>query len=209
MAEEQYVSLGNVLMQKQTRSRRAEPATADQQVIRQERLSIAGPGDRGQRLAMLESREEEMYADPGAHDRHTARNFNADPAARYAPCRAAQRDPGRNRETGATSRPRWPKSDGVDSRSDTAQIQAQQGPAPGGCSPRCRNRCPNIRSSRRWWRSGTEAAQIRWPRCEHNIANFEILARSQKEPVDIPPAWSSRPCRSGRTERSTSAWGCA
>ena len=62
--EEQYVSLGNVLMQKQA-NWRAEPATADQQVIRQERLQCWSGAPRAT-ARDARGREEEMDADPGS-----------------------------------------------------------------------------------------------------------------------------------------------
>ncbi len=181
--EEQYVSLGNVLMQKQARiGELNQQLLINKSFVRN--AFNAGPGPREQRLAMLEA-DKKRWMRTLDHDRHTVRNFNADPGAKYHAERLTEiLDEIEDLGSFKTQMAETPTEAILDQQQreiedDKAQHQA--------VLAQMQESMPDHQKYLTLVEERNRSRQL-MAEVERNIANFEILARSQKEPVRVPPS---------------------
>ncbi len=179
--EEQYVNLGNSLMQKQSRI-----DEMNQQILINKSFAKnefnAGPGPREQRIAMLET-EKKKWTWALTRDRHTARNWNNDPGARYHAERLQEImdeiDDLKSFKTQMAESPtevildRFQREIEDDKAQHQAVLEKMQESMPE------HQKFMTLIEERN--RSRQAIAEM-----ERNEANFELLARSQKDPVRIP-----------------------
>ena len=144
----------------------------------------AGPGPREQRIAMLEA-EKKKWVQSLWHDRHTIKNFDGDPGAKYHAMRLKEIldeiDDLKSLRTQMSENPTQMILDQAQREIEDDRAQHQAVLAQMQESMPEHQRFTTMVEERN--RSRQLMADV-----ERNIANFEILARSQKDPVKIPPS---------------------
>jgi len=181
--EEQYINLGNSLMHKQERiGELAQQMMIAKSFPRNDFNS--GPRPRDERISMLEA-EKKKWLRALWHDKHTARNFDNDPAAREHAVRLNEildeLDDLRSLKTQMAESPeemmmsryeREIEDDKAQHQAVLAQLQESM--------PEHQRFLSMVEDRNRSRQALSEM--------ERNIASFELLARSQKDPIRIPPS---------------------
>ena len=179
--EEQYINLGNALMHKQMRI-----GELNQQMMIAKSFSRnsfnGGPGPREQQIALLEA-EKKKWVRILQHERHTVRNFNNDPAvilhAQRLQDALDELDELRSIKTQMSDSPEKMILDQYQREIEDDKAQHQEVLARMQESMPEHQKFLSLVEERN--RSRQTMAEM-----ERNIANFELLARSQKDPVRIP-----------------------
>ena len=182
--EEQYISLGNSLMQKQAQIGQLNQQLLIAKSFSRNDLINAGPGPREQRIAMLET-EKKKWLQSLWHDKHTIKNLDSDPGAKYHAMRLNEIldeiDELKSLKTQMAETPTQVILDQAQREIEDDRAQHQAVLAQMQDSMPEHQRFTTMMEERN--RTRQLMAEV-----ERNIANFEILARSQKEPVKIPPS---------------------
>jgi polysaccharide biosynthesis transport protein len=179
--EEQYINLGNALMHKQMRI-----GELNQQLMIAKSFSrnsfTAGQGPREQQITLLEA-EKKKWIRTLWKDKHTVRNFDGDPGAQYHAQRLNEildeLDELRSIKTQMADTPEKVILDQYQREIEDDKAQHQAVLAQMQESMPEHQKFLSLVEERS--RSRQTMAEM-----ERNIANFELLARSQKDPVRIP-----------------------
>jgi capsular exopolysaccharide synthesis family protein len=181
--EEQYINLGNTLMHKQMRV-----GELNQQLMIARSFSRtdfnSGPGPREQRIALLEA-EKKKWVRVLRKVQHAAKNFDNDPAAREYAVRLDEImdeiDELRSIKTRMADNPTEMILDQYqrEIEDDKAQHQA--------VLAQMQESMPDHQKFLSMVEDRNQTRQT-IAEMERNIASFDILAKSQKDPVRIPPS---------------------
>ena len=179
--EEQYVNMGITLMHKQMRL-----GELNQQLLMSKSFGrdglTAGPGPREQQIALLET-ERKKWMRALWHDKHTARNFDNDPAAREHAVRLNEimdeLDDLRSMKTKMADNPRDLMLDRYQREIDDDKAQHQ------AVLVQMQESMPEHQKFQSMVEDRSQTRQ-RIAEMERSIASFEILASSQKDPVRVP-----------------------
>ncbi len=180
LLEDQYINLGATLTQKQMRiSELNQQLTIAKSFSRSE--FNAGPGPREQRIAMLEA-EKKKWVRTLQHDSHTIRNFDGDPAANFHAQRLNEIldeiEELNKFKTRMADNPNEMFLDRYERELDDDRAQQQK---------LLEEMQESMPAYQRYVSMVQERDRTRQAMAEmqHNIDNFELLAKSQKLPVQV------------------------